>query len=94
MSALSETAIKELRRFGWTLGPEFERRYMEDAWVFNLVNALEAVARERDEAIGRALRVRELEAGLQTIATGKLSGIDAWEIARALIESPLPEGQK
>ena len=51
MSALDEHAERELRRFGWELGPEFERRYITDAWVFNLVNALGAVARERDAAM-------------------------------------------
>lgn len=49
MSALSDAAQAQLRRFGWQLGPEFERRYMTDAWVFNLVNAIEKVAAERDE---------------------------------------------
>lgn len=54
MSALSEAVQQELRRFGWTLGPEFERRYFMDAWVYHLVNALERVVDERD-----ALKVRE-----------------------------------
>lgn len=49
-SVLTPTAEAELRRFGWTLGPEFDRRYLTDAWVFNLVNALAVVATERDEA--------------------------------------------
>lgn len=44
----------ELRRFGWLLGPEFEQRYATDAWVFNLANAVEAVAAERDAALARA----------------------------------------
>lgn len=59
MSTLSRNAEKELRRFGWTLGPEFERRYITDPWVFNLVNALDVVATERDEALARLVPIGE-----------------------------------
>jgi hypothetical protein len=51
VSGLSEEARRELRRFGWKLGGDFERRYASDPWVFNLVNALEVVVRERDAAL-------------------------------------------
>jgi hypothetical protein len=29
-----------LAPFGWTCGTDFEKRYHEDAWVFNLANAV------------------------------------------------------
>lgn len=51
MSALTDAGQAELRRFGWTLGPEFERRYLSDPWVFNLANVVEKVAAERDVLI-------------------------------------------
>lgn len=40
----SEQLRSALQRFGWTMGPEFERRYIEDPWVFNLANAVEKLS--------------------------------------------------
>lgn len=33
-----------LQPFGWTVGPEFWKRYHSDPWVFNLANAIERLA--------------------------------------------------
>lgn len=63
MSALDECVERELRRFGWALGPEFEHRYLTDPWVFNLVNALGAVAHERDEALAAGAPREQENAG-------------------------------
>ncbi len=38
--------MEVLRSYGWEGGPEFEKRYYTDPWVFNLVNIIE---REREE---------------------------------------------
>jgi hypothetical protein len=62
VSALTEAGQAELRRFGWTLGPDFERRYHTDPWVFNLANAVEAVAGER-ECLLDTLEKLEVELG-------------------------------
>lgn len=46
-----EVDVREvLRSYGWRCGPEFEERYVTDAWVFNLVNALEREATARADA--------------------------------------------
>jgi len=80
MTELSPTAEKALRSFGWTLGPEFERRYLTDPWVFNLVNALERYA----------LRVDVLEAGVRhtigLVAQGA-DGTALWWL-RSLLPEP------
>ncbi len=59
MSALTLKGQDELKRFGWKLGPEFEQRYLTDAWVFNLANAVETVASERDEALALLRRIAD-----------------------------------
>lgn len=38
-----------LRSFGWECGPEFEKRYITDPWVFNLVNIIENLANGIEE---------------------------------------------
>ena len=49
-----ETRVAEaLATFGWTCGPEFWKRYYEDAWVFNLANAVEALSRGREAPFPR-----------------------------------------
>ncbi len=44
MSAFEEGIEAALRPFGWTCGPEFWHRYDTDAWVFNLVNIVDALS--------------------------------------------------
>lgn len=43
-----------LAPFGWTCTPEFWQRYHQDAWVFNLANAVDRLAR-RDARLTAAL---------------------------------------
>lgn len=50
-----------LKPFGWTCGPDFWQRYYQDAWVFNLANAVERVSAERDD-LARRLSCIELAA--------------------------------
>lgn len=40
------TVTEALKAFGWTCGPEFERRYYSDMWVFNLANAVQRLTEE------------------------------------------------
>lgn len=52
--ANSSVSVEEaLRPFGWTCGPEFQRRYATDEWVFNLANAVQVLT-----AINRDLRAQ------------------------------------
>jgi hypothetical protein len=57
-----------LRPFGWVCGADFWRRYHTDPWVFNLANAVDALAAklaevdaERDAL--RALICRAVDSG-------------------------------
>ena len=43
--------VKALKRFGWKCGPEFEKRYYSDPWVFNLANAVERLTSENGELV-------------------------------------------
>lgn len=40
------TLTEALQAFGWTCGPEFEKRYLTDPWVFNLANAVQRLTEE------------------------------------------------
>jgi hypothetical protein len=41
-----ERIAAALARFGWSCGPTFWERYYNDAWVFNLANAIDALTTE------------------------------------------------
>lgn len=74
---MDETVKEFLRSYGWKCGPEFDQRYITDAWVFALVNIIEKLVGEREQ----------LRAALQEVANGYLDepgadfDWDGWYVA-------------
>lgn len=60
--ATSNALDAVLRRFGWDAGDEFQARYVQDPWVFNLANALERLA---GEVVALTTERDEIETRLQ-----------------------------
>ena len=50
------TVTEALKAFGWTCGPEFEKRYRTDPWVFNLANAVQRLTEENRRLTARTGR--------------------------------------
>jgi hypothetical protein len=69
-----------LRPFGWRCGPEFDKRYASDRWVFNLANAVQRLTNENVR-----LRKELDEAQLRSIEA-RNPGIDMDEVRRSRAE--------